>query len=462
MHDTTSRQLVPFDAQTAVPQLQELLLEVVEPTVSPPGEPTKPQRGRRREISEAHLWLSLLWSVLLGMSSYADWWRLFCTSWLGRFAPVRVSSDALVARLEQAGLEPLHRLAMAVSAHLAVRLASLSTTPLASFATEIVAIDETTLDAVHRLLEPLKNVPKGHVALLAGKLATRFNIRTQQWDWVQFRSNVLGNCKLEVLTLLEGLALGSLLLFDLGYFSFAWFDYLDLMGYFYISRLREKTTYRIQHTYYRHEGILDAVIWLGSPKGARAGHAVRLVRFHDGQALRTYLTNVLDPSLLSMGDIARLYARRWDIELAFLTLKEHLGLHHWWSSKLELILQQIWVVLIVAQLLQALRLQIAAQADVDVFEVSLPLLIKFVPQLIRQRENPLEWVLTHGKHLQIIRPSRRLHILAPDIPLELLHPLPPDLPLVRKACYLEYQPRPGKPSKAKKKSLKPSSSPEIL
>ncbi len=71
---------------------------------------------------------------------------------------------------------------------------------------------------------------------------------------------------------------GSLILFDLGYFSFAWFDYLTQMGYCYICRWREKTTYRIIHTYYRHHEILDAVVWLGASKGAHAGHAVRLVR----------------------------------------------------------------------------------------------------------------------------------------------------------------------------------------
>jgi IS4 transposase len=52
------------------------------------------------------------------------------------------------------------------------------------------------------------------------------------------------------------------------------------------------------------------------------------VRFHDGTQLRSYLTNVLDPRQLCLPDIARLYARRWDIELAFLTLKDLLHLHH--------------------------------------------------------------------------------------------------------------------------------------
>jgi hypothetical protein len=164
-----------------------------------------------------------------------------------------------------------------------------------------------------------------------------------------------------------------------------------------------------------------------------------------------YLTNVLDPRQLSLIEIAQLYARRWDIELAFLTLKEALDLHHWWSSKLPLILQQIWVVLIVAHLMQRLRIDIALQAGVDPFAVSLPLLIQYVPRLIAQRQSPIDWVLKHGHHLGFIRPSTRIQVVAPHIPLEQMTFPPADLVLVRKARSVHDQPRPGRPSYSKRK-----------
>jgi IS4 transposase len=53
-------------------------------------------------------------------------------------------------------------------------------------------------------------------------------------------------------------------------------------------------------------------------------------------------------------EVAQLYARRWDIEMAFRVLKEYLGMSHWWSSKQELILIQIWVVLILSHIVYAL------------------------------------------------------------------------------------------------------------
>src|SRR5258706_15132654 len=60
------------------------------------------------------------------------------------------------------------------------------------------------------------------------------------------------------------------------------------------------------------------------------------------------------------------------IELAFRLLKEYLGMSHWWRSKQELILVQIWVVLILSHLVYALRERIALVADCDPVEVSGP------------------------------------------------------------------------------------------
>jgi hypothetical protein len=178
------------------------------------------------------------------------------------------------------------------------------------------------------------------------------------------------------------------------------------------------------------------------------------VRFHDGHGLRTYLSNVLDPRQLSLADIARLYARRWDIELAILTVKEYLGLHHWWSGQPILIWQQLLLTLLLAQLFQAWRVPAAACAGVDVFEVSLPLLIKYVPRLLQQQQDPLAWLLEYGRPLHIIGPSSRLEIRAPQIPLEQLAWPPEDLPTVRRARYPVYRYRPHKPS-AKKRAKKP-------
>ena len=60
-------------------------------------------------------------------------------------------------------------------------------------------------------------------------------------------------------------------------------------------------------------------------------------------------------------EIIRLHGRRWDIEMAFNLVKTLLGLHLLWPSNLVVILQQVWAVLIISQILQALHLAIAGR-----------------------------------------------------------------------------------------------------
>src|SRR5712691_3184531 len=403
MNDTVSSADLPRVAREELQAQLRAVIAVSEPTEPPPSpEPAGPSRrrpGRPRQVAADQLWLGLLWAVLEGLSGYRALARLLATRALGRFAPVSVTSQALLRRLQQAGLAPLQEVFASLGAWMAVAVPT-PACDLAPFATRILALDETNLD----VLDILAEVP---------------------WR--------------------------SLLLFDLGYFSFPLFDYLSEREVYWISRYREKTRYQLLHVYYQHGVMLDALVWLGSAHGPRAGRAVRLVRFGDGQQLRLYLTNVRDPLLLPMGDIACLYARRWDIELAFLTLKELLGLHCWWSSQLPLILQQISLTLLLAQVLQALRLHLAEQADCDPFDVSLPLLVQHLPQLLRARQHPVDWVLTYGRTQRFLRPSRRLQVVAPFIPAEQIQPLPPDLVLLRKACYRTYKPRPPRPAGNKDK-----------
>jgi hypothetical protein len=429
-------------------QLSSALIRLSEPceqTLSPmPTSPSR-RRGRPCEVAADHLWRGLLWAVLGGLSGYRALARLLATQALGRFAPVNVTASAVLLRLQQAGFAPLQSLFTSLGTWLSVGLPA-SACELATFASHIIAVDETKLDALVPRLPWQRQHRGGDPVLLAGKLAALFDIRQQRWLRVQYVNDALRTCKLDVVDLLAGLPWRSLLLFDLGYYSFPFFDYLTDRGFSWISRYREKTRYHLVHVFYQHGVILDAVVWLGSAHGPRPGKAVRLVRFGDGKQLRMYLTNVRDPLLLPMGDIARLYARRWDIELAFLSLKDLLGLHHWWSSQLPLILQQISVTLILAQVLQALRLHIAAQAGCGPFDVSLPLLVQHLPHLLRARLHPVDWVLSYGHKQGFLRPSSRFQVVAPAIPAEHITPLPPDLVLTRKASYRTYKPRPPHPA----------------
>ena len=160
-----------------------------------------------------------------------------------------------------------------------------------------------------------------------------------------------------------------------------------------------------------------------------------------------YLTNVCNPQLLSLGEVAQLYARRWDIELAFRLLKEYLSMSHWWSSKPDLILVQIWVVLILSHLVYALREQIALAADCDPFEVSVPLLVDLLPRLGSSRPLQLDHLVQSGWKSGLLRASPRLELSVPQVELSCYQPAPPDLP----------SQRPGRaPSAPRRRAPKPA------
>ena len=319
----TSMQLQAMEAEAS----RERLLEQITGMRLPSTEVkiSQGKRGRPQQVEWMQILLGLLMSVVCGMSNYQQLWRRLRRQGVAGYEPVKVQDDAIIKRLKGAGLGPFEEFFECLGKAGQHNQAGPSACSLAPFATEIVAIDEMTGEQMQRHLKEQRHLPPGDKGLLPGKLAGRLNLRSQQWERVPWQEDAQANCKAQMLSLLKGLAAGSLLVFDLGYFSFAWFDYLSERGYWWISRLREGTSYRLVHTFYRYEGVLDALIWLGAYRANQAGEVVRLVRFWDGKHLHGSISNVLDPRQLSMKEIAQIYARRWDIELAFLLRKQVSG-----------------------------------------------------------------------------------------------------------------------------------------
>ena len=111
-----------------------------------------------------------------------------------------------------------------------------------------------------------------------------------------------------------------------------------------------------------------------------------------------------------------------------------------------MILQQIWATLIISQVLQSLRLEIAHKAGVDPFEVSIGLLVEYAPQYAYEGGDPVNIFVERGRELGFIRPSRRTRIHAPSIPVEAVLPAPPGLLLMHtpryanRKCHRRIQP----------------------
>lgn len=398
--------------------------------------------GRPRVLPAMCLWAGLLVCVLHGMSSQLSLWRLLSSLSLWDYPRFPVSDQAIYKRLETGGTADLERLFALVSMVLRDRLEPYAQTNIAPFAKAVVAIDTTTLDPVARTLPSLREVADGDRQLLPGKLAGVFDIRYQQWLAVEHIANPEENDKVSARRLLEAVPTGSMVLADLGYFGFRWFDDLTDGGYYWLSRLRQKTSYEVIHTYYQDGDTFDGLVFLGAFRADRAKHAVRLVTYRQGTTLHRYITNVFDPHLFPMTDIVRLYARRWDFEMAVKLIKRELHLHLFWSAKTVIILQQIWAVLIIAQVLHALQLEIAGRAGVDPFDVSLPLMVEYIPRWSYTGQDIVALFVEVGRQAGFIRPSRRIRPQVPAIDPHALDPLPPDIVLVRKPRYAQRKCQP--------------------
>ena len=325
------------------------------------------------------------------------------------------------------------------------RFEGLCDVPYAPFATEIFALDHSTLDAMLRKLKLLREVPRGALQLIPGQLATLFDIRRQLFFRVEFWEDPKRNEKHNVAHWLEVMPPGSLLLFDLGFFAFPWFDRLIEGGFHFVCRQREKTTFVLHRLLYDGPAgpvhLKESLGYLGAYRADRAAHPVRLIEVSTAHGAYRYLTNVLDPALLPAAHVLQLYRRRWDIETAFKLLKSQLNLFLIWSGHQAVVMHQVFASLIIAQVVLALRNEVAQAAKASLREVSVPLLIQWVPELSRDGQDPVQTLARYGRGVGIIRPFRGRDYDLPRVRLE-DYALPIERPPPRKPRYAGKQ---GKP-----------------
>jgi hypothetical protein len=372
--------------------------------------PTHSAPGRPPVLPAMLLWVGLLVCLVRGFSSQRELWRLLTQWGLWHFPRVNVTDMAIYKRLERTPPFAMQRFFLQITAAIRQHLQEHSVVPYAAFATEIVAIDQTVLDPVLRKKKILRNVPVGAHALLPGVLTCRFDLRRQQFQRVTFSPEAMQNEKPGAPALLKGVPPGSLVLFDLGYFSFPWFDWLTLHNYWYVSRCRERISWVVQHVLYDGGNaavhLRECLVYLGAHAADHAAYPVRLIEITWGKRVYRYLTNVLDPRLLPAWQVVALYQHRWNIEKVFDLLKTHLGLHLLWSAFANVILHQVFATLILVQVVLALRAEIAQQAGAEVREVSLALMLRWLPRLAGMGHDPIALFLERGRSAGCIRPFR--------------------------------------------------------
>jgi len=409
--------------------IEHTLLDLV-CQVMPPA-PAHRRRGRPAILPTAWLWAGMLVCILRGAPSLRAIWRLLTVTGLHDLGRLDLTADAIYKRLYRESASVMEQLFRDTTAVLATQTDCRGR--LAGYP-HVIALDGSTLDALARRLPWLREVPAGDDALVPGKLLAAFDVDRQCFWEVQISELPRQNDKLSARSLLETIPPGSLILADLGYFSFAWFDELTDAGYAFISRLRAGTSVQTVHVLATHPQVRDSLVWLGMHRADRAKHLVRVIEVEHHGTWYRYLTNERDPARLSVQQVVDLYARRWDIELAFKLVKHDLGLHLLWSTRWEVILAQIWGVLLIAQIALYLRGEVARRAGVGLFDVSLRLLVQHLPALLAAGEpDPIGLLVRRRAYGGFIRPSRRTVYAIPTLPDPI--PPPPDLATTRPPRY---------------------------
>ena len=372
--------------------------------------------GRPALLPASALWGALVVGVLKGNLTQVGVWRTICDHHWWYRGQIQISKEAVYHRLDRPGRSPMHTFFQQVTGELLARQGTVPGCNLAPGFTEVIALDASTLDKVPMTTPAVRRLAPDDPTTLPGKLTAVFDLRRQLFRRIDWHPNALQNERVGARDAVADLPTGSLILADLGYFGFRWFDELTEAGQFWISKHRARGTVVEIETLYEDGTTRDVIVWLGKHRADQAKYPARLLQFsHNGQ-IRQYLTNVLDPARLSLSDIVALYARRWDIELAFTLVKTDLHLSVIWSAKPTVLAHQVWAVLLIAQLVLVLRNQVALRAEVgDVYGVSLQLMVKYLPQYALHTSDPVGYFCEVGTHLGFIRPPRRIIPTVPEL-----------------------------------------------
>jgi hypothetical protein len=151
---------------------------------------------------------------------------------------------------------------------------------------------------------------------------------------------------------------GAFYVMDRGYVDFVRLARMATAGAFFVTRAKDNLRFT------RHqsrpvnfaEGLRSDQIGKLTAKTSRESFPwpLRKVRYFDEETRRdlVFLTNHLDVSAVS---VARLYKLRWQVELFFRWVKQHLRIKHFYGNSINAVKSQIWIAVSVYLMLAILH-----------------------------------------------------------------------------------------------------------
>lgn len=276
--------------------------------------------------------------------------------------------------------------------------------------TAIWIADGSTLEALRRKLKALKEQEK----ILAGKIMMVVEAFSHQPVTTWYTTNSKANDKIWCDQLLERLPVGGLLIFDLGFFKFPWFDAFTQANKFFVTRLREKTSYKVIRCLANAPFYRDEIIDMGEYRSNPCQRQVRLISVLWGSTWYYYLTNVLDPQMLSAQQVCELYRRRWRVEDAFLLTKRLLGLAYIWVGDSNGVQIQIFATWIFYAVLNQLCIDVAIALNQPLDRISTEMVFRslyhFSQAILRgDASDAVPYLVEHQKLFGLVKTRRKRH-----------------------------------------------------
>lgn len=208
------------------------------------------------------------------------------------------------------------------------------------------------------------------------------------------------------------LPVGGRLIVDMGFFAFPWFDAMTTAQKFFLTRLKRKVTYQVVQGLSSGPCYRDEIITMGLNRRHPCQHPVRLVSVLWGKTWYRYLTNVLDPEVLSARQVCDLYRRRWRIEEAFLLTKRLLGLAYLWVGGTNGIKIQIYATWTFYAVLNDLCAEVALALNQPIEMISVEMVFRslyhYAQAKQRQEETQLiPFLVKFHKSFGLIKTKRR-------------------------------------------------------
>ena len=163
---------------------------------------------------------------------------------------------------------------------------------------------------------------------------------------------------------------GSIYIMDRGYLDFPRLAYLDRCRAVFVVRAKSNLSFRrlYSHRVDRATGLIcDQTIVLADPRTARHYPGkLRRVRFRDDTKSEawTYLTNDFALPALT---IAELYRSRWQVELFFKWIKQHLRIKAFYGTSPNAVRTQIWIAVTTYVLVAIVRKRL--EIDLDLYTI---------------------------------------------------------------------------------------------